>query len=511
MKRTPYLQPFQALFAGRETCYGQYGDGAEKQIRTVRGEASDEVWARHLQGEGPYLGMVPIRTDNNCYFGAIDIDLDTIDHQGVANDIKRLNLPLIVCKSKSGGAHLYVFFERPVPAPIVVKTLRSWSLALGFKENDDGRPIEIFPKQTALRPKDIGNWINLPYYGSDASTRKAVNAAGETLTLEQFIAVAEMLRVKDGTTMANLQPTGDDVFADGPPCLQTLNLKGFAEGSRNSGLYNVAIFFKLVYDNDWKAKLSVYNQENFAPPLSEREVDTIIFSIEKKDYSYNCDELPIQPHCQKSLCNKRLYGIAKLRSKHQVKQFPSMGKLRKILTDPPRWIVEIDGRDVELTTDNLTQLVSLKKVVFERLDLVLPLIKASDYDDILRTLLQTALSIEAPEDAGTHGQFIIITRQFFARRLTAETREDVLQGLPFEEYNRIYFRSSDLMSFLERKRFNKYTPAEIYSILRTMGATHQPLRTKKGIVKVWVMPVPDDEQTDNFDPVPEEKLGGSQF
>lgn len=503
-----HLDQFKSLFSGREAFYGQYGDGAEKKIQTLKGETPQEAWERHIRGEGPYLGQVPIRLDNTCYFGAIDIDDDHIDHQNLAKRIAELRLPLIVCRSKSGGAHCYLFFDKPVAAPIVVRTLKSWAELLGHTQNDDGRAIEIFPKQTAIRPKDSGNWINLPYYGGDASTRKAVSANGELLTLAEFVAIAEMKRVRDARALADIQPaSAKGVFSEGPPCLQKLHVIGYAEGSRNSGLYNVAVFFKLAFPDDWQERLEQYNDEVFTPPLSEREVKTVIGSVDRKDYSYNCDELPIQPHCQRGLCNKRRFGVGALRSAHTIKQFPKMENLRKILTDPPRWIVSVEGNDVELTTDDITQLSRLRKVLFEQLNMVIPVIKPVDYDDILRQMLLTHTVIEAPEDAGVRGQFLMLIDQFFAKSKTAESKEDIAQGMPYAEEGRVYFRSSDLLSFLERKRFYKYSMSEIYSALRAMGAEHGALRLKKQVVKVWSMPESKTAQQEDFDPLDPNRLG----
>lgn len=279
-----YADQFRELFKGREMFYGQYGDGAEKKIQTLKGAAPLEAWERHLTGIGPYLGQIPIRLDNTCYFGAIDIDDDGIDHQALASRVKELALPLITCRSKSGGAHLYVFFRDSVPAPVVVKTLKIWAEALGHKQNADGRAVEIFPKQSALRAKDSGNWINLPYYGGDLSTRRAVNSQGELLTLSEFIAVAEMLMVPNAAALSDIQFADKGVFAHGPPCLQKLHALGYEEGSRNNGLYNVAVFFKLADQDNWREHLREYNASHFSPPLKPSEVDTIIQSVDRKDY-----------------------------------------------------------------------------------------------------------------------------------------------------------------------------------------------------------------------------------
>jgi hypothetical protein len=56
------------------------------------------------------IGIVPIRDDATCVWGAIDIDLDKEPNLTVlAKQVHKLELPLIVCRSKSGGAHLYLF------------------------------------------------------------------------------------------------------------------------------------------------------------------------------------------------------------------------------------------------------------------------------------------------------------------------------------------------------------------------------------------------------------------
>jgi hypothetical protein len=45
--------------------------------------------------------------------------------------------------------------------------------------------VEVFPKQDKLdSPDDVGNWINLPYYGG--SSWVAVTAEGQELPLAAF-------------------------------------------------------------------------------------------------------------------------------------------------------------------------------------------------------------------------------------------------------------------------------------------------------------------------------------
>ena len=56
------------------------------------------------------LGIIPINDNSECRWGCIDIDSYAgFDHKKLINKIKNLNLPLIVCRSKSGGAHVFLF------------------------------------------------------------------------------------------------------------------------------------------------------------------------------------------------------------------------------------------------------------------------------------------------------------------------------------------------------------------------------------------------------------------
>jgi hypothetical protein len=49
----------------------------------------------------------------NVRWGCIDIDSYAgFDHQKLINKIKQFKLPLVVCRSKSGGAHVFLFTNR---------------------------------------------------------------------------------------------------------------------------------------------------------------------------------------------------------------------------------------------------------------------------------------------------------------------------------------------------------------------------------------------------------------
>lgn len=493
---------FRRLFRGRESCYGQYlvlEDG-DKRAWTVSSPVGDEQWAGHLSGEGPFLGMVPITLDNTCYFGAIDVDDDGVDLEDLDERVQKHGLPLVVCRSKSGGAHLYLFLKDPAPAKLVFTRLTEWASVLGHDRNADGRAIEIFPKQTRLKDAENGNWINLPYFSSDKTNRYAVRD-GQHLSLAGFLDLAESKRISS-VALSGVVVTGANPFLEGPPCLQTLHQLGLPAGARNQGLYNIGCFFKLAFPEDWQEQLSKYNSESgkIDPPVGDKELSDLIKSLEKREYIYKCSELPIAPHCKKTECKKRKFGIRGFASKKAHDNFPELGNLTKILTDPPQWQLDVNGHTIDLNTDDLMSLLKFRKTCLEKLTIIVPMIKSNEWDEKIRDLLEEHVVQEAPEDAGVMGQFKSLVEEFLAMRDKSDSREDLLRGLPVVDSERglVYFRSGDLLSFLERRKFREYQMAKIYTALRGIGAGHQQLKIAGACVQVWHLPVPQDQQTEEF-------------
>ena len=179
---------FSDLFWGFSRRHGRFTlDGGRKRgvkatgrARTSVGGAQPSDYQRHLDGVGPGIGILPLLDDSRTvYFGAIDIDDYDVDIAAVERDLSQL--PVVLTRSKSGGIHIWLFCAEPIPATLVRKKLSEWAAALGCEG------CEIFPKQEKRESEaDVGNWINLPYYGN---TRVAF-IDGRDVDLETFVRVA---------------------------------------------------------------------------------------------------------------------------------------------------------------------------------------------------------------------------------------------------------------------------------------------------------------------------------
>jgi hypothetical protein len=113
---------FAKLFRGLDKAYGAVdiapGPNGTKQqgrYKFVQEERTLETFEAHLEGKTS-IGIVPINEDNKCIWGAIDIDTYPLDHTAIVKKIEKLKFPLVLCRSKSGGGHIYLFMKNFVPA-----------------------------------------------------------------------------------------------------------------------------------------------------------------------------------------------------------------------------------------------------------------------------------------------------------------------------------------------------------------------------------------------------------
>jgi len=191
-------QKFKKIFEGLDRAYGQYSPGDIKNGKvggnavTKRGFISDTLWEDHLAGKAPSLGSIPIRDDSTCSWGCIDIDTYPLDYKKVISNIRKNKLPFVPCRSKSGGAHLFLFTEEPITAEIMRNKLMELAGGLGYGS------CEIFPKQVELNTTrgDIGSFLNLPYFDSSNTMRYAFLDDGSAATLDQFFDLYDEHKIK---------------------------------------------------------------------------------------------------------------------------------------------------------------------------------------------------------------------------------------------------------------------------------------------------------------------------
>ncbi len=461
------------LFKGRKNAYGVYkikneedksindnynGSGKKQKgsAYTINSPLTIDIWKKHIKGiQG--LGVIPIDEDNYCHWGAIDIDRYDIDIKNFCKKIE--NSGLIPCRTKSGGLHLYVFMSRKVKASVMRQSLSKAAKKIGFGGS------EIFPKQTRVLSEqgDFGNWLNMPYFNALETNRFCI-LKGDKLKLSEFIEYAEKSKINK-EELKNIDERieefeTNEYFVKGPPCLNYLATFGFPEGSRNNALFNIGIFYKKSVPENWIEKINKTNNELVTPKLSQVEIDNIIKSLEKKEYNYRCNEIPICDHCDRTKCVNKKFGVG---IDDRI-EFPNLKSLTKIESEPPVYFLSInDQRIGPIESECLLNQSYFKKLCLEYLALIPPQLKSNDWVKVIQSLLDTQVIVKVPDEAKPKFELIALLDEFCTGRLNTEEKEELLIGRVYynEQESLYYFRLTDFMEFLSRKRWFKLKQNEI--------------------------------------------------
>jgi hypothetical protein len=150
------VKKFIEIFNGRKTSYGISvntgvirDDGKNEYDSKIKQLPVTEIlYQRHLEGVKPTLGIIAINEDNKCKFGCVDIDTYPVEHLKYIKTLKENNVPAIVFKSKSNGAHIYLFTKEWVTPSLMRVKLREIAALLGRAK------AEIFPKQDYINQGD---------------------------------------------------------------------------------------------------------------------------------------------------------------------------------------------------------------------------------------------------------------------------------------------------------------------------------------------------------------------
>jgi hypothetical protein len=468
-------QQCHALFAGMERAHGSYQhinwdqareDGKYKgKAETYRTPVTDALWERHLEGKYG-LGIIPIRDDSTVLFGTIDIDVYAdLDIGRVASDIARQRFPLLPCRSKSGGLHLFCFAKAPVPAADMQKRLQESSARLGFGT------AEIFPKQAKMGgDKDLGSWLNMPYFNAADTKRYGVRPDGLPMTVPEFLEAAKKAKQPaEWFSQSSLPQNPDSPLPDGPPCLQHLMELGFPPGTWNTGVHNLGIYCKKAHPDNWKEHLVQLNALHV--PIDKwpaSDLDPIKKSLAKKDYFYQCNKHPLKQYCDRETCRQRQYGVG------AANLLPSLSSLTMLLTSPPVWFLDIEGgHRIELSTEELFNPLAFQ-IKCGNHRVVVPVTGRAAWTEYLRPFIAKANEVPVADDgsgddSSPRALFLELLETFCTDRMQGYFLEDVRSGRPYTADGVTIFRLTDLMSFMSRKGFKNFTRRDAAVTLKSPG------------------------------------------
>ena len=485
-------EKFMAAFEGFGQAHGQTqiseerSEGKQKaKSFIVRRPLTLELINGHLSGRNG-VGSIPINEDNKCRFGALDIDQYPLDLVALDKKVRDMGIKSIVCRSKSGGAHVFFFFTEWISAGDFKDKAAEVSAALGYGG------CEVFPKQEQVLVErgDVGNFINLPYFDAEQTMRPAIKEDGDDATLEEFLDLIEERRITPNEFLSLKLGGTSYQFTGLPPCLKTMLAQGIPEGGRNTTMFAVAVACKRVDPDNWKSLHEQINMNYCQPPLGASEIVQIQQQLERKEYFYPCDQQPLASFCNKTLCRRQKYGIGK-----EVVEADISG-LSVVLSEPRVWFCDINGRRLELSTEELQLPMKFQRACMEHLQYMPPTMKNADWQLVVNGLMENVNEIEVPEELTYRGQFLDHLESFCTGRVQAQSAEELVLGKPYTEEGRTFFKLDSLMNYLQNKKFAEYNRGQIQERLKELNGAEDAhgikrFKTNKGeskVVRVWWVP-----------------------
>lgn len=464
------LQQFLAIFQGNTRAAGvNMKTGGH---RVDKDKLDFEARAREHFAGGDGLGIIPVKDNGTCRFGAIDIDNHGPGTDGAALDIIKLGrakadkrFPLVLCQSKSGGIHAYLFTAEPVPAKQMCQLLTQWALELKRY-----LPTAVFdpayPKQSDLTPgadgkPRYGNFINLPYHNNDNTPTRVAYDGDNPISLDEFIKLVD----KSQVTASWLKEELYGNISEMPPCLQTKMVTGgFQAGERNDGMYQAGVYAKKLAkhtglnDNFADTMTDLAKRFCTVDPISERELKTITKSLENREYRYKCSLPMFRDVCDSATCKAMPCGI----TPEESGKTPLFGQLTQYINvDPPVYDLPITVGDVTHDIKRIPHRVLMfygeLLIWIAKQRIMVPPMKPADWNVVLEALFANARLEELPEEVTPLG---LLREAVYAFCALADLSEDnsrhpleiLSRGMPClgQIVNKkvVMFRAADLSKFL---------------------------------------------------------------
>ena len=309
---------------------------------------------------------------------------------------------------------------------------------------------EVFPKQIELKSEeDTGNFLNLPYFNGDDTTRYSFDHDGQAANLETFyLLYNEQVQTPEQLEKLKVKRPESE-FSDGPPCIESLTQTKLEDG-RDRVIYQFIQYAKRKWPEDWAKKINQFNYTYFTTPLEDKVIQDKIKFHSKKDLGFKCNEEPMCNHCDKALCKTRKFGI----SGESV--FPALTDLQKVELDQPYYWVNVDGMRVRL--DNIDYLMEqrlFRKTVTEQINRKPPRVTVKEFEKYTDLLLTNVELIPAPAGSSLIEQLKSHLEEYCTNDSAATTnKEEIFLGNVWtSEGNHHFIFNKFYYGYLQRRKW----------------------------------------------------------
>ncbi|QIA23281.1 hypothetical protein [Mesorhizobium sp. AA22] len=437
------------LFDGERTRHGTYdptrlrlvGDKVEMKDergqgpRDVSGPPTIDLWRRHVSGELP-LGVRPVGDDGRCRWGVVDVDSYGVDHADLVARVEAERLPLVAFRSKSGGAHLFLFLSEWSSQAAVNTALRAMTVRLDLPAD-----TEVYPPASGE-----GNWLNMPYFGGDETDRYAVKKGGLVMSLSEFLHSAERSRMSAGdlgrlskpTRRADRASTGEGKAGRAARDLgrYSAELASKRQGGRATLLYGRAKDMGKMIGAGWIHEDTVWSR--LLRAATAESVDPLPYGEASGHIKRGIEDGKKEPPPEDDNRYPVVESIVIWRGGEET-----------------LWEITLAGHGtVTLPVKEAMHYWTFNVRCADKLRTSFRQMKADAWNDQIAVALAVAKEREIPPDETVEGMFRDGLREFCMHRHRGDSIEDLMLGKPahVDDDRRIYFRFEDFHRFLDRKQ-----------------------------------------------------------
>ena len=249
---------------------------------------------------------------------------------------------------------------------------------------------------------------------------------------------------------------------------------------RNNVLFNLGVYARLKYESSWEEQVETFNRDVIDPPLSHREVGAIVKSLEKKNYSFTCNNPPICNHCNREACKNREFGIIAFQ---HVDVGIVLDSISKMMSEPPMWVLSLEGVRTEVETDELLDQNKFRKVCVNSINKIPGRMKAEEWDKFIRNKLTDIEILDMPIETRQLDLAATLVPRFFEVTPQGVTKEDMNMGRWIKDGNAYHMRGTDFQSFLNRQNV-EIDMRKLWSLMLSKGI----VTTQFGGNSVWYIP-----------------------
>jgi len=461
------VERFADCFEGNKTAYGVWkpngqirADGKQEGKQWKETGAVDyKLYHDHLIGKQS-IGIYPV-VNGKCKFAVIDIDsYQKITVTKALTLINLLKLPFVAFESKSGGVHLYIFFDEFVPTALVYPKIK------GFSNCIDASHIDLRPSKICGND-DLDFFINLPLFGNQRRPLNLFESPdGDSLYV--------LNQIKPCTIHA--LPDYLQLFYYYPCIARAIALQCIVPGVRNEFLFNVSTAIQSITEFESRDKHSIlYDINRLLPaPLNEQEIfgmATRRFEIGAKTYSFihkNLNEYCVEKLAEPKQCLARTL-------ENNGNNTYKFGDFKKILTDPIHYTWEIN--DIQVVFKDTSCLLNSTKfyhTLFEH-GIDFDRTQYKYIEKLLRQLVSKAIIIDPGGAVLTSkSTFLMVLKSFLIKRASIKEGSLESRGAYANKKDGVFeFKLNDLMvyqsSLSSRRTLSHISENTLYTIEQGLG------------------------------------------